>query len=137
MLPFNHTNLAPSRSILCTVVTADTLQFPDPYNKSNIAVVSTSSKNIYESTPRGPTNSSLSVSYPLTAVHELSTSWSILQLHYQTDFDVGYLYMAQINVHSQLLSVLSLYVTPDLLLFDSPNEGLSIGRVINSTTQRI
>ena len=129
VLPFNHTSLFPSRSILCTVVCSDTLHFQDPYNKQNIGAVSLSSKNIYESVTRGSSSPSLSVSYPLTAIHEFPGSWSAVQQHYQTQFDTGYLYMAQIDVHGHLYSLVSLYVTPDLLLFDAPNEILSIGKV--------
>ena len=69
------------------------------------------------------------MSYPLTAIHEFSSCWSSLQQHYQTQFDTGYLYMAQIDVHGHVYSLLSLYVTPDLLLFDAPDEILSIGKV--------
>ncbi|KAI6645789.1 hypothetical protein LOD99_13052 [Oopsacas minuta] len=137
VIPFNHTNQSPNRSILCTVISSHTLHFPDPYNKNNIGVVSISSKNIYGSTPRGPSSSSISVSYPLTAVDEISTSWSILPINYQCEFDVGYLYMAHIDLNGKSLSLLSLYVTPDLLLFDSPNEILSIGKLYYSNKSHI
>ena len=137
MQPFNHISQSPNRSLLCTVVRKEVLHFSDPYNKNHMGVVSFSTKNIYDSISRTPYDNSICMSFPLSAMHELLASWSMVVLHSQTQFDTGYVYMVQINNQGHLFNLISLCVADNLLLFDSPNETGLIGKVYSSTIYKL